>query len=400
MVGAGAAGLACAGAVADLGLSVVVLEARDRVGGRILSLRGHPRDQVVEAGAQVVHGERALTWRVIGAAGLEAQPLPTGADLAVVVDGHRHLPADLDAAGLPRPWVAEQELLAGVGAGNGGERGGLLASWLAQVWCADAARLDVAAMARLRASATAGTGDFEVGGGYDLVAASLAGGLDVRLGAPVGRVAWAGAAGVTVGGPAGAWEARAVVVTVPPPVVRAGRIAFDPPLPAAKVAALEGIEVGDALTAVLTWSAPAPVSGWAFVADRPGAFWRAWAGSPVLVASFKGPEVAGARALVADHARVAEVAQVAQVAFPWAAGGEVERLQVVDWGLDAWAGGGFCYPTEGSVEAQRAWAAPLGGRLFFAGDAACGDRHPGTVHGALESGLRAAADVAAALGRA
>src|SRR5205085_246434 len=61
VVGAGVAGLACARALADEGVEVVVLEARERIGGRIRTLRVEG-EAPVELGASVVHGDAATTW--------------------------------------------------------------------------------------------------------------------------------------------------------------------------------------------------------------------------------------------------------------------------------------------------------------------------------------------------
>ena len=61
VVGAGFAGLACAYELLAMGYSVTVLEARTRVGGRVLSLLGMPPDGVVEAGGEFV-GSNHPTW--------------------------------------------------------------------------------------------------------------------------------------------------------------------------------------------------------------------------------------------------------------------------------------------------------------------------------------------------
>src|SRR5262249_42870407 len=73
VIGAGAAGIAAARTLHDAGVAVTVLEARPRLGGRVLtdhSLAPHP----VELGAEFVHGKRALTWRYVDQFGLTALP--------------------------------------------------------------------------------------------------------------------------------------------------------------------------------------------------------------------------------------------------------------------------------------------------------------------------------------
>ncbi|MCA9905800.1 MAG: FAD-dependent oxidoreductase, partial [Anaerolineae bacterium] len=70
VVGAGAAGLAAARLLQDAGLEVCVLEARDRIGGRIWTANDFA-DFPVELGAEFIHGERTVTNALISEAGLQ-----------------------------------------------------------------------------------------------------------------------------------------------------------------------------------------------------------------------------------------------------------------------------------------------------------------------------------------
>src|SRR5690349_25132576 len=73
VVGAGAAGLAAASGLADAGRRVVVLEARDRIGGRVWTDRSFGPIPV-ERGAEFIHGERADTWALVRLGGLRTEP--------------------------------------------------------------------------------------------------------------------------------------------------------------------------------------------------------------------------------------------------------------------------------------------------------------------------------------
>jgi monoamine oxidase len=75
-----------------------------------------------------------------------------------------------------------------------------------------------------------------------------------------------------------------------------------------------------------------------------------------------------------------------------------ERGLIADWGADPWIRGLYSYPTVLTTEAAReALARPLGGKIFFAGEATNTLGASGTVHGAMETGWRAANEVRAAL---
>src|SRR5437867_608834 len=78
VIGAGAAGLAAARALSDGGDDVVVLEARPRIGGRILTLRDPEWPLPVELGPEFLHGEARATRGVAAAAGLPVVELPDG----------------------------------------------------------------------------------------------------------------------------------------------------------------------------------------------------------------------------------------------------------------------------------------------------------------------------------
>lgn len=76
IIGAGAAGLAAGRALSGAGKRVCILEARDRIGGRVSSLHLPDLSLPVELGAEFIHGESASTFSIVDAAGLTAMELP------------------------------------------------------------------------------------------------------------------------------------------------------------------------------------------------------------------------------------------------------------------------------------------------------------------------------------
>src|SRR5437868_4257402 len=72
IVGAGAAGLAAALDLSDAGLKTLALEARERVGGRVYTLREAARPLPIELGAEFIHGLSPEVWNIVRAAGLRA----------------------------------------------------------------------------------------------------------------------------------------------------------------------------------------------------------------------------------------------------------------------------------------------------------------------------------------
>ncbi|MGF1432243.1 flavin monoamine oxidase family protein, partial [Kitasatospora sp. LaBMicrA B282] len=246
VVGAGAAGLSCARRLRAAGLSVLVLEARDRVGGRIRTF--HPADggPPLELGAQVVHGDRNPVHALVGADRMAEVPRRVAARIRL--DG---LEADMGvlARGRRAPWLLAAQLTAdpgpaGVGGtgGEGGEGGDgasvadwlrrrgaagveerAAAEWFRQNWAVDPERLSAHGVAAAHRGDAVGEGEYAVAGGFEVLAQVLAEGLAVRLGEPVHELAYR-AGWVEARTDRGSIGAAAAVVTVPPAVLAAGRL--------------------------------------------------------------------------------------------------------------------------------------------------------------------------------
>jgi len=403
VIGAGMAGLRCAADLASLGLQSIVLEARQRVGGRVQTLR-RDRVEVIELGAQVIHGDRACTWDIVRAGGLRTAPLPPAPQLLFGLDGRLLTTHQLQAAGAVPPWVVADaitrrpvsrsvhDVLSGWKLDRASQA--IAREWLTQVWGADPADLSAAGISAVKHAWGAGQGEFVVLDGYDRVAAYLARGLDIRLGSVIRRVRW-GTGWAVAEADADAWRAQALVVTVPPSVVAAGGLRFDPPLPSRKLKAAQAIRMADALGIIGQLPAAADESRSVLTLGQAAGFWRTTAGSRMITGWLKGPSAARARARGPNASTVA--APVGDV-LPGVDANAIRAIHVADWGADPFALGAFSYPRMGHLGAPATWGRSLAQTLFFAGEGTCGERHPGMVHGALESGGRAAAEVAASLG--
>jgi monoamine oxidase len=399
IVGAGVAGLAAAQALLAAGRSPLVLEARGRVGGRVLTDRALAP---VELGAEFIHGERATTWRVVREAGLRTMPwqgprrfsvggalLPEGHPLAARVFARYEA---LD--GYAGPAVSVSEALAALGPAD--EAAALAGRWVANIEGADLARLDARRLRWEHEHTSSGPQNFHLPDGYDAVPAHLARGVAVRLGAAVERVAWdaGGAALYLAGGEE--LRARRVVVTAPLPLLAADAPRFDPPLPEAKRRALGAIAMGQVTKLVLRfreacWPALRAVS-----TDGAVATW--WpvgdAGRPALMGYTGGPD-ALALAARGEEAAVAQGLDEAAALF----GPRLRECfvggRMADWSRDPWSRGAYTYSPLGMGDARAELAAPVAGTLFFAGEASVTSGHVGTVHGAIETGWRAAEEILA-----
>ena len=404
IIGAGVSGLACAAALAKHAIRAVIVDARPVVGGRIRTVLPADGGPPLELGAQVVHGDRnpVLDLAGHGLPGIRspaAAPLPRATAAWAVLRGRRVPLGALARGGIP-PWAIEPMLTAGDPElpvsewldqrRIAGDHRLAAEEWFRQNWAAEPAQLSAAGVAAARRADATGDGEHAFDAGFGALAEALAAGADIRLRTPVRALRWTpGRAEVTTG--AGQrLVARAAVITVPPPVVTAGRLAIAP-LPPGKAAAARALPSGDGLCAIATMARAVPESAVVFDADGRGGFVRCAAGRPEVLI------VAKARAAAA--VRGAGPAGVLARVLPARLAGQVTGIRIADWGSDPWASGVFSYPAPGAARAGAAWAAPLGRTLFFAGEATTAGTLPPTVHGALSSGLRAASEVVEAWGR-
>ena len=423
VVGAGAAGLAAARALHDAGRAVVVLEARDRIGGRIdtREIAGAP----VDFGAMYVHGvvESPLA-ELLDAYGIDYRP--EGFDVGPLYDHAREarvedalLPMMLATQGfeeavdriarrLPKDASMQDAIdayLDDVAEFSGDERryaSFALVQLLFEV--TEAGPTDRTSLAAWVESPYTeyGGGNHVIPGGYVRLIDALARDLDIRLEDPVQRIEY-DKDGVVVVSRSGETRGSHAIVTVPLGVLKAGRIEFDPPLPEAKRAAIERLEMATFEKIILRFDEPfwrerGGGSTFFYIGARPGEFpgfvdWSVAAGAPTLVAMHGGRSALD----TLDRSTDDEIGARALAALREIFGDDVPAplaTHVTRWRDDPWTLGSYTYlPVGASVDDMRALKKPVRRRLLFAGEAT-EPRLYATVHGALVSGLREAQRIA------
>lgn len=441
VLGAGAAGLAAARDLSHEGLRVTVIEARPRIGGRVLTVHDPRAPVPLELGAEFVHGEAPETLEVAQAAGLAVIELP---DTHEIASGGRLTP-------MGSFWKTMDRMNRDL-ARRVAQRGkdfpvneyfesgrlspkqrGLMEDFVNGFYAAHPERISAKSLA-----AEAGGEDdaiegkqFRIGNGGDAVMRWLRDGLnpertEVRLSTVAERVRWRrGSVTVECRGGDGVAEtslsARSVVVTLPQAVLKAGALRFHPALPS-KERALAGLETGHIFKIVLRFRE----AFWEkseFLKERRGSnhastdgaggainFVHAhgvevptwWTSAPV-----RSPLLTGWVGGVAAETLLAEeplsrlerslVALSEVLAVPRRELEEqLDAWVSHDWRADPFARGAYSYIAVNGTGAPRALGRPVDGTVFFAGEATNGDQI-GTVAGALASGRRAAREVLRAL---
>jgi monoamine oxidase len=405
VIGAGVAGLAAARRLQEAGLAPLVLEARDRIGGRVWTDHTYAP---VELGAEFIHGEYAATWEVIKAAGLPTELWPrTGGDPREKV---RRFSRRGEA--LPDEVLNQQvtRLLERLEAYEGPDRtvSELLSTLtdpadeaipfvlnrLACVEAADVTRLSALAIAQERALNTAGWTNFHISVGYDALPAYLARGLSLECGAPVARIDWDEGSAHLVLENGQSFEARQVIITIPLSLLQAGYPAFRPALPPAKQKAIQTIIMGT-VTKLILWFNQELWQPFSFLGTD-GLVLTWWTvgtpEQPALMGYSGGPTALKLAALGPDEAIAQGLREATQLFGP-----DLPRAftggRLVNWAGDPWSRGAYSYTPVSAGQARAELAAPLLPTLFFAGEATSTNGHLATVHGAIESGWRAAEEL-------
>ena len=398
VVGAGFAGLAAADELHRAGVEVTVLEARDRVGGRVWSVPF--AGGVVERGAEFVlpHDEtvRALAERL----GLRLVRKGTRYGYREPRGGSRAVSAADVAAAMAR-ISAGPRLPAGVTAAKA------LAGYKLDPGVREVivARLEVSCAygfdgldAGVLFEGAAASGDFDshtVAGGNDRIARGLAAGLDrpVCLSMPVSSVAWRENE-VRVHARGREWIADGAVVAVPASVL--GSIRFDPGLPADQAAAFGCVRYGQAAKLFVALTTPAPPSETLSVPDLFWCYTQLGAdGTPLpYVAAFAGSPVA-LQALTVDSGPGRWLQSLARVRPDLDL--DPSTVLLSTWADDPWVLGAYSARSATSPLDTDALTRPVG-PLCFAGEHTAGEWH-GLMEGALRSGIRAAQQLMQAAGR-
>jgi len=433
IIGAGAAGLAAARQLDEHDVDFVVVEARERLGGRVFTHRDGATPIPIELGAEFIHGSATDVDQIL-----------THASIASVdISGRRWQAVGEQFRPLDDFWERLERVMSRLRKLRGPDRsfesfleqkpGGrrlaqerrLTQQFVEGFHAAEPSKISA------RALAEGGSPEGEIRerrigrviDGYDRVIDWLAAPLGdrIRLSAIASRVRWApGNVSVETMHPDGRTrptvDGRAAIITVPLGVLKAppgetGAIEFDPDL-RAKLPALAQLEMGTVVRITLRLTERFWASEWyAKVAKNEGLdtmsflhthdenfpiWWTAYpVRAPIMVGWHGGPS---ARPLAQRAPEELEALAISALARQFGLGPRrmrdmVDAAWTHDWQHDPFSRGAYSYQAVGGVEAPAALARPLRGTLFFAGEAADAEGRTGTVHGAIASGRRAAAEV-------
>jgi monoamine oxidase len=431
VIGAGAAGLVAASELAEAGLSVTILEARDRIGGRIFTLNDLGQQFPIELGAEFIHGRPPEILDVLQRSKIPLSEIKgdnwcfqdgqlSWCDFFSEVDEILQRMTDdgpdesfssfLKRCCRDASQETRQRALAYVSGFNAADPAQVSVHWLFRQMRAEE-KID-------------GDRAFRARGGYQALLELLQqrvakADVSVRTNTVVQRVAWRpGSVSIDAvsGKQAVSLHASRVLVTVPLGVMQArpgepGAIEFSPALPQDKLGSISGMEMGKVFRVVLHfrerfWDRIRPADSnhktlermsflfsqddwfptwWTAIPDRLPVItgWAPWQSAERLQ-SESVPVVTRALQSLGDLLGVGNT--------------EMERLLEIayfhDWQADPYSRGAYSYVKAGSADAPEVLSRPVKDTLFFAGEAADVTGNNGTVHGAIASARRAVIEIA------
>ena len=432
VIGAGVAGLAAARALTNAGVRVLMLEARDRVGGRIFTHPQSTPELGIELGAEFVHGRPPEIFELVRRYRLHVHELEgefwysqngklhtedfPSERSQVFERMHRYSGPDLSFRQFLEKFCAdlpEQDRLWST-------------SYVEGFHAADAGRISIRSIVEGEQAEEKIDGDsqFRVAGGYHRLTEALLADLDPQhytllLNHVVRSIRWLkGKVEINISTRDGNFLpsciAECVVITLPLSLLQApedsfGAVRFEPRLDS-KRRALSLLAMGPAIHVALRFrksfwheaaitGKPGGLSRMNFLFARSEWFPTWWSTlpihAPVLTAWTAGPNAlkftGKTKEFVVEKALQSLAAALGRQ-FGFVADLLVESY-TYDWQADPFAQGGYSYVLVGGAGAQAQLAAPIDDTLFFAGEATHFEGHHATVHGAIASGTRAAAEI-------
>jgi monoamine oxidase len=418
VIGAGMAGLTAARALAEAGRSVTVLEAGNRVGGRIYTIR--EGDEVIELGAEFIHGTPPELWSLVEEAGLDTYELD-GPDLSFE-DGRLQSSAEekeeedertdiLDGLeSRTGPDISFADYIATLDLPEEARRSAI--GYVEGFNAADHRIIGVASLGVQQAAEEEIDGNrlFRIRDGYDrlpqyLAARVEAAGGRILLNSPVERVEWCAGRVVVQTNSGTAHQAQQAVIALPLGVLEQRTVEFEPvpeALQQSRRLCMGNVRRFTLLFREKFWAGAALAQSpgdfsFLFAFDAMPPVW--WTPLPVesrtLTGWIGGPRCEALANLTAEQLGDLACKTLAPI-FSLTA--EAIRAQLVacyshDWQHDALACGAYSYVPAGALDTCAKMTQPADSTLFFAGEHTDITGHWGTVHAAIRSGLRAARQV-------
>ncbi|HJU92181.1 MAG TPA: NAD(P)/FAD-dependent oxidoreductase [Pyrinomonadaceae bacterium] len=424
IVGAGAAGLAAARELSAEGLKVIVLEARNRIGGRINT---HLDKFPVELGAEFIHGKPRETLSIVEHSKLTLQKVPNlhwYIDKGILTKSSEFWSKVEDVmekmSGYAGPDECFAQFLTDYKRKTQIEDIKTMATLYVEGFhAADVDKISVHGLNKTNKAAEQVDDEkqFRVQDGYSLIAQTLhddavAAGATFQLNTVVDEVRWKRNHVDVITNASIKFKARLLLITLPLSLLQKGEVRFTPAL-TEKQRVVGKLAMGHVVKVVLRFrepfwkglaipaegNAPEDLKKFTFIhaPHEPLPTW--WTQYPLdapLLAGWAGGPRAEKLAHESDDSLLDHSLQVLTHILQTPKSfleGMLEAFYTHNWHTDPFSTGAYSYIPVGGIDSSADLARPLDNTLFFAGEATSTEGHQGTVHGAIATGLRAAREI-------
>ena len=429
IIGAGAAGITAARELSTAGLNVIVLEARNRIGGRINT---HIDSWPIELGAEFVHGKAPETFAIAKRAKLKLEEIPN-------LHWHSHSGV-LTKSG--EFWSKVEAVMEEISSYRGPDQSfseflndykrehpiddieSIATLYVEGFHGAHADQISVVGLNKTNQAAEEIEDDkqFRIPTGYDQIVnvlhnEAVAAGATFHLQTVVEEVNWKRNHVEVTTTASQKFKARRLLSTLPLSLMQnfggeAARVRFTPSLDD-KVRAARKLSLGhvvkvvlrfrepfwDSITVPGEYEEPADLKKLTFVHATAEVLPTWWTQSPVqapLIAGWAGGSRADRLSLESEDSLLDH--SLESLSYIFSTSREfleesLEEFYTHNWHKDPFTAGAYSYIPVGALEAQSELARPLEDTLFFAGEATNDEGHHATVHGAIATGLRAAREI-------
>ncbi|HEY6251294.1 MAG TPA: NAD(P)/FAD-dependent oxidoreductase [Candidatus Angelobacter sp.] len=412
IIGAGAAGLTAAHELSNSGMRVLLLEARDRIGGRILT--HHTPNYPVELGAEFIHGRPPETFDLVNKTGLRVAEMTWKLARR---KGNQWVEDDpimedvdklFSKMSTDEPDQSFQKFLDHVEADPEIKQQGL--RFVEGFHAADPRRISVHSLVRSNQAEEKvdGNRQFRFGDGYDSLVKSISTATDrklceLQMNTAVTAIDWQKGKVKLKTAAGNEFQASRALLTVPLSLLKAGKISFHPGL-REKERALQRLEMGPVIRVSLGfrsrfWEEKEPLRGVSFVFSDEPHFPTWWTSNPLpfpILTGWAAGRYATALAGLTEEQRVNRALE----SLAGILDTDVERLRGElqqglshDWQADPFSCGAYSYSAVGGADAGHELETPVSETLFFSGEATESRGDNGTVHGAIASGKRVSKEI-------
>jgi monoamine oxidase len=411
IIGAGIAGLSAARHLTEAGLRVKLLEARNRLGGRIYTQQ--TAQYPVEMGAEFIHGRPQEILGLAAEAGVPIVPIQGNfrrkthgvwADAADMMEQVSQLFAEMSA---DEPDQSFQSYIDHSTASYEAKQQAL--RYVGGFHAANPALISVHSLIRDGRAEEAIDGDhqYRVATGYENLVRAMADRIiqqrcDILMETIVKEIVWRKDAVVARTATA-EFHATRAIISLPLGVLQSASITFSPPMPE-KQKAMRLLEMGSVVRVSLCfsekfWERDAEMASLSFLLTDDTQFPTWWTSNP-LPYPILTAWAAGSHALAHSGQGKDQIVNSAVQALGRIMGIDDRELHqhmigsfTHDWQADPFSCGAYSYAAAGGIDAAAVLAAPVADTLYFAGEATNRDGYNGTVHGAIATGIRAAQEL-------